>query len=148
MPEILTAVVEAYGKILATVEVEVIEPPTKRLLPMYPPPCTESVLDGEVEPIPTKPPWVTRNREPVASPTESVEVARRCWTVVVPAMRAEPCTDRVLLGEVVPMPTDPPVVAKYAEPVEVMTVVDAYGNIEATVEVEVIEPPTNRLEEM
>ena len=33
----------------------------------------------------------------------------------------------------VPIPTLPALVAKYAEPVDEITVVEAYGNIEATV---------------
>ena len=38
---------------------------------------------------------------------------------------------------VVPMPTFPPLVAKYAEPLEVKAVVEAYGNTEAMEEVAV-----------
>ena len=40
-------------------------------------------------------------------------------------------TDSSPHGDVVPIPTEPPEVAKYAEPLEVSAVVDAYGNCEA-----------------
>lgn len=40
-------------------------------------------------------------------------------------------------GDVVPIPTFPPAVARYAAPVDVRAVVDAYGNVEANVEVAV-----------
>lgn len=42
-------------------------------------------------------------------------------------IRADPPTDKSDEGEVVPIPTAPPLVAKYAEPVEERAVVDAYG---------------------
>ena len=45
----------------------------------------------------------------------------------------------------VPMPTLPPEVAKYAEPLDVSAVDDAYGNTDARVEVEVMLPAMNML---
>ena len=62
-----------------------------------------------------------------------------------------PTTESFQLGDVVPMPTLPPVVAKYAEPVEPICVVEAYPSVVSpvtfNVEVAVIAPPTNKLPE-
>ena len=41
------------------------------------------------------------------------------------------------VGLAVPIPTPPPLVAKYADPVEEMAVVEAYGNVEAVEDVAV-----------
>jgi hypothetical protein len=46
-------------------------------------------------------------------------------------------TERSAHGEVVPTPVEPPAVAKYAEPLEVIAVDEAYGKVEAVVPVAV-----------
>ncbi len=55
MPETVSAVEEAYGKVEAEEEVEVIAPPTKRLFEMYPPPWTERSELGVEVPMPRLP---------------------------------------------------------------------------------------------
>ena len=77
-----------------------------------PPPATEKSEEGEVVPMPTLPDWVTKNLLPVLSPTAKVEVAVKCWTVVVPAIKAPPWTERVCEGELVPTPNLPFKVSK------------------------------------
>ena len=69
--------------------------------------------------------------------TVSVPVAVRLATEMLPENRPLPWTPRAKLddGEVLPTPTFPPRVAKYADPVEVRAVVEAYGNVEARVDV-------------
>ena len=51
-----------------------------------------------------------------------------------------PATCRFQLGVVVPTPTLPPEVAKYAEPLDESAVVEAYGKVLAAVAVEVMAP--------
>ena len=52
----------------------------------------------------------------VPSPESVMElVAVRPATLKLPETMASPCTERSLEGVVVPMPTDPSLVAKYAE---------------------------------
>ena len=63
------------------------------------------------------------------------EVAMMPATERLPEMRASPWTERSFPGVVVPMPTLPPLVAKYALPLEVIAVVLAYGNTLAIDEV-------------
>ena len=48
-----TMVVDAYGKVEASDDVEVIVPPTNRLLEMYPEPWTDRKFEGVEVPIPT-----------------------------------------------------------------------------------------------
>ena|SRR3989338_11399866 len=55
VPFAVKAVELAYGIVDAAVLVEVMVPPTKRLLEMYPPPWTESGEPGVVVPSPTLP---------------------------------------------------------------------------------------------
>ncbi len=45
----------------------------------------------------------------------------------------DPYTESARHGVVVPIPTEPPEVAKYAEPVELTPVVEAYGYVTAEV---------------
>src|SRR3989338_5458317 len=75
-------------------------------------------------PIPTFPPLVITKSVLVEEPTANDG----------PVMPLG-LTERSPHGEVVPTPTEPPDVAKYAEPDAVMAVVLAYGNTEAMVEV-------------
>ena len=63
------AVLDAYGKVEAEEDVEVIIPPTNRLLEMYPPPWTERREPGLVVPMPTLPLESMRKRS-VETPLE------------------------------------------------------------------------------
>jgi len=78
--------------------------------------------------------------------TESVPVAVRLAAERLPEKRPLPCTESACEGVVEPIPTLPPLVAKYAEPEEVMAVVEAYGKVLAAVAVEVMAPPMARVE--
>ncbi len=51
------------------------------------------------------------------------------YDVSAPFTRPLPATDSVAPGVVVPIPTDPPAVAKYADPDDVMAVVEAYPTV-------------------
>ena len=82
---------------------------------------------GEDVPTPTKPLLFTINEVAVDEPMTN-------WLAASPAVGL---TARVAHGVVVPTPTAPPAVAKYAEPLEVRAVVEAYGNAEAVVVVAV-----------
>src|SRR3989344_4371748 len=74
----------------------------------------------------------------MAPPMASVEVAVNAPPKKAgPFTYALPCIDKSDEGEVVPSPTEPPEVAKYAEPEEVMAVVEAYGKVLAVEAVEV-----------
>ena len=53
-----------------------------------------------------------------APPIAAVPVAVRFAREILPLKSPLPCTESACVGEVVPMPTEPPLVAKYAEPVE------------------------------
>ncbi len=65
-------------------------------------------------------------RAPVDIPgNATVPVAVRFADEKLPDMRALPWTESFWDGVVVPIPTFPPVVAKYAEPDEVIAVVEA-----------------------
>lgn len=63
--------------------------------------------------------------------SETVPEAMILAAIMLPEKRPLPSTESACEGDVVPMPTLPPLVAKYAEPEEVTTVVEAYGKIEA-----------------
>ena len=58
-------------------------------------------------------------------PTVSDEVAVIAAAEMFPENNPFPWTESICEGDVVPMPTLPPLVAKYAEPVLLITVVDA-----------------------
>src|SRR3989344_3928567 len=57
--------------------------------------------------MPTLPLFKTTKLDPVVPPTKSVDVAMSEPVVVVPEIRALPCTDNNNAGVVVPMPTLP-----------------------------------------
>jgi hypothetical protein len=95
-------VVEAYGKVDAEDEVEVMVPPTKRLLEMYPEPCTAKREPGVVVPTPTFPLLSTVRRVVVA---EAVDEAIANNVVFVSPLFA--WIDSFANGEVVPIPNLP-----------------------------------------
>ena len=99
--------------------------PEKRPLPW-----TDNICDGEVVPRPSLPSAVTVNTVDVASPAV-VGVSMENRGILVTEEVAE--IMRRAVGEVVPTPTKPPRVPRYALPVDVMAVVEAYGSCEAMV---------------
>ena len=62
-------------------------------------------------------------------PNATVPVAVKLARETLPEKRPLPWTERSEAGVVVPMPTLPSVVAKYAEPVEPICVVEAYPSV-------------------
>src|SRR3989338_9618713 len=87
-------------------EVVVALPPTQRLFE------TERLVEEALTKVETP-------------ETASVPVAVRFATERLPLTSPLPCTERSCEGEVVPSPTEPPLVAKYAEPEAVSAVVEA-----------------------
>lgn len=88
-------------------------------------PTTDSFAYGEDVPMPTFPLLVTMKFVAVEDPMTN-------WFAAWPAIGL---TASVAHGDVVPIPIFPPAVARYAEPDDVNEVVEAYGNMEAVVEV-------------
>ena len=95
-------------------------------------PCIDKSDEGEVVPSPTEPPEVAKYAEPeeVMAVVEAYGKVLAAVAVMLAAERlleksALPWTERSCEGEVVPSPTEPPLVAKYAEPEAVSAVVEA-----------------------
>ena len=105
----------------------------------------KSAPSGVVEPMPTRPPESTMKL--FGAKVSKVEVLLEDATtkrgVVLSWLFA--VIERSPHGVVEAMPTRPPAVAKYAEPVEVMPVVEAYGKVLATDDVDVMLPVMNAL---
>jgi Na+-transporting methylmalonyl-CoA/oxaloacetate decarboxylase gamma subunit len=108
VPDTVSAVVEAYGKVEAVVEVAVKYDPII-LFPRISP-ATESFCPGEVVPIPTFPPDVAKYAEPVEE-IAVVEAYGKVEAVVVVAVKYDPTTwpttESFAYGLVVPIPTFP-----------------------------------------
>jgi len=85
-----------------------VAPEVKRMFPpeIVNPPAVSSVLEASIPPPKVE---VPRPNSLVRelSPISTVLVAMRAPEVVVPEIRAFPCTEKVWAGDVVPIPTLP-----------------------------------------